>query len=114
MLPGQPELATASAVGLLFVALVVNLVTVLLVVGLLNRYATRSSRPAPGATGDLTPADGRSGSAADRSSGETVVCPECETGNDPGYRYCRACVARLPGRANSAREEVPSFGRFAD
>lgn len=114
MLPGHPELATDSAVGLLFVALVVNLATVLLVVGLLNRYATRSSRPAAGATGDVPSTDGRSGAATDPGDDPTVACPECETENVPGYRYCRACVARLPGRADPAREGVPSFGRFAD
>lgn len=30
-------------------------------------------------------------------SGETVTCPECGADNDPEYRYCRDCVAELPG-----------------
>ncbi len=30
-------------------------------------------------------------------SEETVTCPECGAGNDPEYRFCRDCVAELPG-----------------
>lgn len=28
--------------------------------------------------------------------GDSVVCPDCETENERGYRFCRACVAELP------------------
>lgn len=27
-----------------------------------------------------------------------VPCPTCGTANDPGYRYCRRCVADLSGK----------------
>lgn len=27
----------------------------------------------------------------------TVTCPDCGTENEAGYRYCRSCVAELPG-----------------
>lgn len=26
-----------------------------------------------------------------------VRCPDCETVNERGYRFCRACVGELPG-----------------
>ena len=32
----------------------------------------------------------------EQAEGEHVVCPECGTANEPGYRYCRSCVTELP------------------
>lgn len=34
--------------------------------------------------------------ARDAATGD-VECPDCGTRNEPDYRFCRRCVARLPG-----------------
>lgn len=31
------------------------------------------------------------------SHGTTVSCPDCGTANEQGYRFCRRCIAELPG-----------------
>lgn len=36
---------------------------------------------------------------------EYVVCSECETANEPGYRYCRQCVAPLGSGTDRNRNE---------
>lgn len=40
---------------------------------------------------------------ADDGAGTAAVCrcPECGTANDAGYRYCKHCVAELPGVAST-------------
>jgi len=113
MLPQQPELTVPSAVGLMLVALVVNLVTVLLVVNLMNRYLLDRSRPSPGAEIEDRAPGRPLGAGSDTTDRTSVRCRECETVNDPDYRYCRACVARLPSGAGAAQPEFSSFGRFA-
>lgn len=35
-------------------------------------------------------------SAADPAHDGVVPCPDCEAGNERGYRFCRACVRELP------------------
>ncbi len=35
------------------------------------------------------------------SDGE-VICSQCQTSNEPRYRFCRACVAELPGHQTTA------------
>ncbi len=64
------------------------------------RY-TRQSTPAT--TGAAT-TDGGSGVADDG----TVECRHCGAENEPGYRFCRACVSELPGAAGLDR---PGSGR---
>jgi len=44
------------------------------------------------------------------SDGDRVVCPECRTANDPGYRYCRACVSALPGAAEVRQPDPNPLG----
>lgn len=40
----------------------------------------------------------RADGAAEASDDEEVTrCAECGVANDPGYRFCRNCVAELPG-----------------
>lgn len=52
--------------------------------------------------------------SADRvdPAARTVVCPECETENDLGYRYCRSCVAELPGAMGFQRDGQGPLGRL--
>lgn len=48
------------------------------------------------ATGVATPRNGRS-EPADAPGDDTVRCPNCATQNEHGYRFCRECLAELPG-----------------
>lgn len=43
---------------------------------------------------------------------DTVACPACDTENDADYRYCRACVAELPGGRVHERRGAPASGRL--
>lgn len=89
MIPQLPELTDPTA-GLVFVALAANLLS-LLALGLLARRRMRSSgREREAST--VTP----TGREADVDI-DTVRCPECETANEHGYRFCRDCQAELPG-----------------
>ncbi|MFB6303454.1 MAG: zinc ribbon domain-containing protein [Haloferacaceae archaeon] len=40
-----------------------------------------------------------------------VRCPDCGTANDLGYRFCRACVAELPGAVRAGRPASTTLGR---
>ena len=40
------------------------------------------------------------GGAGPSDGGRQVVCPDCGTANDPGYRFCQDCVTTLPGSPN--------------
>lgn len=113
MFPQQPELSLPVAVGLMLVALVVDLAAVVVLVRLASRYRSRS-RPSPDAGGEEGRGDAAVSAAADAPDGSTVTCPACGAANEPEYRYCRACVAMLPGHAAGTRPDLPSFGRSAD
>ena len=113
MFPQQPELSVPTVAGLLLVTLVANLACVLLVAALLDRYVGEPAG-SPGTGGDAATADADPVPPVGAPDGRTVQCSECGAENDPGYRYCRACVARLPGRASADGDVVPRFGRFAD
>ncbi|MDH5020912.1 zinc ribbon domain-containing protein [Halobacterium rubrum] len=36
-----------------------------------------------------------------------VECPRCGTENDPEYRFCRSCVAQLPGAGSTRQRASP-------
>lgn len=59
----------------------------LLVVVALSRYFVGSATDAGSEPATAT---------IDREAG-TVVCPDCDTENELGYRYCGRCLAELPG-----------------
>jgi predicted amidophosphoribosyltransferase len=39
----------------------------------------------------------RAAGKATRQQADEIVCTECGTDNEPAYRFCRECVAELPG-----------------
>jgi hypothetical protein len=71
--------------GLLIGAFVIHV----LAVGMVYRYRNQSSQAARSAS---RPDD----DLIDHEEG-TLACPECAAENELGYRYCRSCVAELPG-----------------
>jgi hypothetical protein len=85
--------------GLLMGALVLHL----LAIGLAYRQRGGSLEPSTGTPGR---------SVVDRDV-EVIECPECDTENDLGYRYCRSCVSELPGPTPSDRAGNTPLGRFA-
>lgn len=42
----------------------------------------------------------------------TVVCPACDTENDPAYRYCQTCVAELPSPPVDGRVDLSASRRL--
>lgn len=43
--------------------------------------------------------------------GGTVECSECDAENERGYRFCRSCVAELPGAVDRTRSAAVPTGR---
>lgn len=43
--------------------------------------------------------------------GDAVSCPDCGTENEYGYRFCRNCVAELPGGRPLVDGPSPPVGR---
>jgi hypothetical protein len=89
-------MAQAWVYALVGIAVLQALATVVL-----YYYLGRRARP-PSPADSVTPTppvDDAAQSTADAAvDGEGVVCPNCGTTNEPGYRYCRQCVQQL-GRA---------------
>lgn len=94
--------------GLLGAVLLLHLGTLVYV----YRRRSRSAEPAGGdteAVGDRRRATVDSDPGSDGAG--TLVCPQCGAGNDPGYRFCRLCVADLPGSAG--HDEPGGFSNAA-
>lgn len=62
------------------------------------------------ARGDWGPAGTETGDALGRPD-DGIECPDCGTVNQPEYRYCRQCVATLPGPMPSVRASERATGR---
>lgn len=102
----MPDAASVESLptGLLLVAPALSLFISYLLFALALRLFGAEQPTQAGAAGSTEP-DPKSSDveAADRNSssstadGATVACPDCGTENDQGYRYCRSCVAELPG-----------------
>ena len=64
-------------------------------------YAYRSNRSEPAAE---APTETASVDRVERSEPGVCRCPECGTENDGSYRFCRQCVAELPGAQLSVEQ----------
>jgi hypothetical protein len=89
MVPQPPDLPADPLVGLALAAVAVNALSAYL--------AYRLARAVGSGDAERAPADGRGRSSGEQEDDVTVECLECSTENEPGYRYCRECVAELPG-----------------
>lgn len=92
--------------GLLVAATVASALSVLVagaLTYLLSRTAGFASGPSPGAEAP---------EAVDPDAG-VVLCHECGTENELGYRFCRSCVAELPGAVAVGRSGATPFGRVS-
>jgi ribosomal protein L40E len=60
---------------------------------------TRGNRPAADASGAPEPASnaGDAPEAVEDPDGDTVRCRQCGAENERRFRFCRNCVAELPG-----------------
>jgi hypothetical protein len=64
-------------------------------------YAYRSNRSEPAADASAeTPSVDRN----EQRDPSVCRCPECGTENDSSYRFCRQCVAELPGAQLSVEQ----------
>lgn len=43
---------------------------------------------------------------------EMVRCPNCETKNERGYRFCRSCLDELPRSLQFTQHSHSSYGRL--
>jgi hypothetical protein len=64
----------------------------------------RARRPGSAATATRPPANGDATGDADAGSadGDTVRCRQCGAENQRRFRFCRNCVAELPGASLAA------------
>jgi ribosomal protein L40E len=106
MMPQLPGVLTDPLVGLVLVAVAVNALS-----AYLAYRVTRSIGSAVAERARTTDPE-QSRRAAD---GEvTVECRKCGTENEPGYRYCRECIAELPGSVAFERSGSGAPGRLVE
>lgn len=97
--------------GLLGAVLLLHLGT-LAYVYLRRSRAAESAEPADGDTEPVVERlrpEVESDPGADEE--ERLTCPQCGARNDPSYRFCRICVADLPGSAG--HDEPGGFSNVA-
>mgnify|MGYP000117195005 CR=1 FL=1 len=56
-------------------------------------------------------ATGVDGETTDHAHGEDVECPECGAVNGRDYRFCRRCVAELPGEMSVLEQSSRATSR---
>jgi len=95
MVPQPPGFSADPLVGLALAAVAVNAPSAYL--------AYRLARAVEPGVVERARADGRGRSSGGQEDDVTVECLECGTENGLGYRYCRECVAELPGAVGFER-----------
>ena len=104
MMPDATSAESLPTMLLLVVPALSLFVSYLVFALVLRLFGPEQPTPA-GAAGPTEPDPSSSDTAGidDRNSsgstggGTVVACPDCGTENERGYRYCRSCVAELPG-----------------
>lgn len=102
-MPQLPGVLTGPLVGLVLVAVAVNALSAYLAC----RVTRWIGSAVAGRARTADPERSRR-----RPDGEVAVeCRECGTENEPGYRYCRECIAELPGSVAFERSGPGAPGR---
>jgi ribosomal protein L40E len=62
-------------------------------------YARHRALSGRSAATPVAARDGYGSGDTDNEHGEALVCSQCGAHNDPGFQFCRDCVADLRGRS---------------
>jgi ribosomal protein L40E len=87
--------------GLLGAVLLLHLGTLAYVYLRRSRSVERAGDTDAAADAADVTADRRVDTGPSGSEEGPIVCSQCGARNEPNYRFCRICVADLPGRATS-------------
>ena len=106
MVPQLPGIPTDPLVGFVLAAVAVNVMSACL--------AYRVTRSFGSVVAGCTGTAGRERTPGVPDDEMTVECRECGAENELGYRYCRECVAELPGAVGFERSATDSPGRLLE
>lgn len=106
MVPELSGVPTGPLVALVLAGVAVNALSAYLAYRVTRSLGTVAAERALADDTDRSP--GVSG------DGATVDCRECGTENESSYRYCRECVAELPGAAGIRENGPGTAGRIVE